>query len=165
MAMIERLNLDALLRVTVAGPSVAMLPDGSLGCGTAADAMLNSTTYGEGTGGGLLLVHSHRQVGADFERHARMLSVIAAKPSRHDTKGVLQRISLLIMNNNAGALVRHSSAPDNPIDWLRRYTLPMPLRMLLLTSLNVGFLCGEFQALAAASPITVRFPWVLLLGP
>lgn len=157
----ERMDLDALLQVTAAGPSAVMLANGTLGCGHTADGMLDAATSGDqGTGGGLLLVHSHRQKGADFKRHARMLSVVAATPYR--SKGLLKHISLLIINNDAASVLRYNRfAPENPIDWLRMYQIPMRLRMLLLTTLNLGFFCGELQSLAAASTITKRFPWVL----
>ena len=42
----------------------------------------------------------------------------------------------------------------------------LALRMLLVSSLNLGYFCGELQALAAAAPITTQFAWVLCFsGP
>ena len=50
---------------------------------------------------------------------------------------------------------------------VRAYDLPtLALRMLIVTNLNLGYFCGELQALAAAAPITSRFDWVLCFsGP
>ena len=171
----ERIDIDALLRVTFIGPSVAMLPDPPSGnpivrCGAAADAALlesrhdaaSSLERSGGAGWGLLLVHSHRQRAFEFGLHARMLELIAkTQPS----SGLLHQLSLLIVNNDAAELLPHGTwhgSTEDPIHWLRLYGgLHMRLRMLTVTSANFGYLCGEFQALAAAAPLLSQFPWVL----
>ena len=166
----EAVDLDALLRVRFAGPSVAIL-DGEqrAQCGHAANEALHKSRQGvaelltqrRGLGFGLLLVHSHRQRSLQFEQHARMMSLIARM--RPDA-GLLHQLSLLLVNNDASELLPHGAwhgNTDNPLKWLELYALPLRIRMLLVTSINVGYNCGELQALVAAAPVLQQFPWVL----
>jgi hypothetical protein len=142
--------------------------------------------------GGLLLVHSHRQRAHDFALHARMVALIAKLPPvgyqrkvpfgdhvttfGNGTNGLahgqppsmLRRLSLLIINNDAGRHPGDYSSPEHPVQWLQHYRhVPdMRVRMLILTAVNMGYNCGEFHSLSAASGIIGRFPWVLYVsGP
>ena len=84
---------------------------------------------------------------------------------------LLHEASLLIANNNAPVALRpakranaaNSSAASHyePTRWLQLYTVPLRLRMLVLTSANFGYMCGELQALAASWSVVRHFPWVL----
>jgi len=166
----EAVDLDALLRVRFAGPSVAII-DGEqrAQCGHAANEALHKSRQGvaellaqrRGLGFGLLLVHSPRQRSLQFEQHARMMSLIARM--RPDA-GLLHQLSLLLVNNDASELLPHGAwhgNTDNPLKWLELYALPLRIRMLLVTSINIGYNCGELQALVAAAPVLQQFPWVL----
>lgn len=133
------------------------------------------------TAGGLLLVHSHRHKVVDFELLARVVDVSSRLPamaspahgtfsnltqgleSGRDASGVLRRLSLLIINNDASHQAADRASTSHPVQWLRlfarRDTNYMPLRMLLLDSLNAGYNCGEMLALSQAADITALFPW------
>ena len=166
----DPVRLDHLLNIRYERVSAALLPNGSIACASEADAALDSL---EEDRGGLVLVHSHRQRIHDFEDHARAFGAhLAERPQ----SPLLRRASLLLINNNAaelykrasfGSKVKHGSTAEDPIGWLRAYgNVPWRIRLLITTSLNVGYFCGELHALAALSPITSRFPWVLAFsGP
>ena len=168
----EAADLPSLVRVQFPGPSVALLPDERRArCGSKAlDALLESRQGVEtaiaqrsGLGYGLLLVHSHRQRAAEFEQHARMISLIYR--TQHPDPGLFHELSLLVVNNDASELLPHGlwhGHTDDPLNkWLVHYSVPMRIRMLLVTSLNLGYNCGELHALASSAPILQHFPWVL----
>ena len=100
-----------------------------------------------------MLVHSHRQRRVDFEAHARALGLASARAAA----SVLRRASLLLVNNNAaevfkrasfGRTVQHGPTAEDPVSWLRAYgNVPFALRMVLTTSLNLGYFCGEVRHL------------------
>ena len=178
----ERASLDLLKHVVFNGVSAALLPNGSLVCGVAADRALDqsrrdespSTSRSSGSsnsGGGLILVHSHRQRLNDFRDHARALGLAVRQRG-----SLLHGASLLLLNNNAPLLYQRASYgrsvqwgphADDAIGWLRAYAaLPLRIRLLITSSINCGYFCGELQALSAAARITSRFPWVLAFsGP
>lgn len=177
----ERIALRTLTHdVVFEGPSALLLPNGSLRCGSAADAALDEyspRTPASSARGGLLMIQSHRQRLADFELFARMLDVIHAipaggiKPSkvipRNQSASILDDLSLLIVNNNAVDQTNNWASTDHPVQWLHRFTLPtLRLRMLLLTAVNLGYSCGGMHLVAAMSRILARFPWVMCVsGP
>jgi hypothetical protein len=81
---------------------------------------------------------------------------------------LLREVSLLIVCNNGPSVLnpkgwnRANTVEEfEPWRWLMLYALPMRLRMLVLTSVNLGYYCGELQTLTAASHILEQFPWVL----
>ena len=167
----EAADIDALLRVTFAGPSAALLHGETRAhCGEAAQTALVESRRGAeaglalrgGRGFGLLLVHSHRQRAAEFKQHARMMSLISRTlPKDND---LLHQLSLLIVNNDGSEMLPHGpwhGTTDDPLKWLQLYSIPLRIRMLIVTSLNLGYVCGELQALVAAAPVVQHFPWVL----
>jgi hypothetical protein len=167
----DPVDLEALHHVAYTGVSAALLPNGSLLCGAAATAMVLSRSQADGRGG-LILVHSHRQRNEDYRAHARALGL----EQSNTVSSIVDGASLLLINNNAPLLYQRASfgrsvhwgpLADDAIGWLRAYGgLPLHLRLLITTSLNCGYFCGELQALAAVATITSRFEWVLTFsGP
>ena len=130
----ETADIDALLRVKFSGPSLALITGAGgkpvVRCGAAANSVLeesrrNATDglwQSNGSGWGLLLVHSHRQRASEFELHARMLELsVRTQPSG----GLLHELSLLIVNNDAAELLPHGpwhGSSEDPVQWLRAYT-------------------------------------------
>lgn len=142
----ERARLDFVRHIKFDGVSAALLPNGSLVCGAAADAALDRIQ----PAGGLVLVHSHRQRIADFRDHARALGL-----QSRGGRGLLDSgtWSVLLVNNNAPLLYQRASYgrsvnwgphADDAVAWMRAYgLLPLQIRLLITTSLNVGYFCGE----------------------
>lgn len=175
----ERVDIRAIANgVRFAGPSALILPNGSLRCGSAADAVLSESrrdAMASSVPGGLLLVNSHRQRRAEFEQLARMLDIIyhmrAGSVRSHgippnQTASILTNLSLLIVNNNAVGQATNYASPEHPVSWLRRFNPTLRLRMLLLTAVNMGYSCGGMHVMAASSEMIALFPWVLCLsGP
>jgi len=84
-----------------------------------------------------------------------------------DAHGILDGLSLLIINNNPRWQAIPRDSANHPAGWLRLFEQPaMRLRMLLLDPMNAGYYCGEFLSLSSALNLTALFPWVLCLsGP
>ena len=150
-----------LVASTFEGPSLAVLPNDTVRCGVvlALEALQLSrqgadlTSAVKAGGGGLLLVHSHGQSFDSIEVHARMLEHLEAVHA----PPMLREASLLLVNNNGGDVFRRRRK-HRPADWLSLYTVPRRLRMLVVTSLNLGYFCGEFQALFSThSPTSPTF--------
>ena len=165
----DRARLSVVRDLVFDGVSAALLPNGTLVCGAQADAALDQRKTSLR---GLVLIHSHRQRLSDFRDHARALALGQSR----GREWFLHGTSLMLINNNAPLLYQRASYgrsvnwgphADDTIVWLRAYgALPLQIRLLLTTSLNFGYFCGELQALAAAAPITRRFHWVLTFsGP
>ena len=179
----------AIASLSFDGLSAALLPNGRLFCGAEADSILNASRDAakreraatrpppdSPRTDGLLLIHSHRQKAYEFAAHARMLELVAGLPSsafgsswrgRAKPPNLLDGLSLLVMNNAASRFDTNYSSHEHPVNWLRLFTLPtLRLRMLILTSVNLGYSCGEFQSLAAARFVIARFPWMIYVsGP
>ena len=144
----ERASLDLLRHITFNGVSAALLPNGSLLCGAAADVALDRSRRDEDSSSGLVLVHSHRQRLHDFRDHARALSLAVRQRG-----SLLHGASLLLLNNNAPLLYQRASYgrsvqwgphADDAIGWLRAYgALPLKIRLLITTAINCGYFCGE----------------------
>ena len=149
--------------MTFTGPSVILVPENkTVLSGRAAAAELSRSrvdadaALSQGKiGWGLLMVHSHRQRAAEYEQHAHMLNLIYGVLPGHR---LLHEASLLIVSNNAGGL---AAEHEDPLHWLVLYTIPLRLRMLIVTNVNLGYLCGELQSLVSAWEVMSRFPWVL----
>ena len=145
------------------GPSMAMLPDGRLRCGVrqANEALVQSrigTDQIRAKGGaGLFLVHSHEQGKESVAMHSRMLHLL----QKTGSYSMLRGASLLLVNNNLGDTIRKADT-FVPGAWLHAYeALSLRIRMLILTKVNLGYHCGEFQAIAASVKVLRFFPWVL----
>eukprot|EP00966_Prymnesium_polylepis_P202820 4699010-Prymnesium_polylepis.2 len=147
--------LQPLLGVLYSGPSVVVQSGAKL-YGEHARAALHRSreeVAASGERSGLIMLCAFRQEAVDFQLHARALGLTTrASPFLHNA-------SLLIAINNA-ALLRYGQS--DPAKLLQYYgSLPLRLRMLLVTRLNVGFLCGELQQLHALVHVWSLFPWVL----
>lgn len=152
-----------LIALEFDGPSVAMLPDGKLLCGVrAANEALAQSRIGTDEllsdgGAGLFMVHSHEQGKDSVALHARMLHLLKKTGSYN----MLRHASLLLVNNNVGDIMRKGKS-FQPGTWLHAYSrLKLRVRMLIMTKVNLGYHCGEFQAIASAVKILRLFPWVL----
>ena len=96
--------------------------------------------------GGLWMMATTRQARPEFEAAAAM--------HRH-WSGALKVNGLLLICNNA-------SVRGNTQRWLRLFDDPSPpLRMLIRSSINMGYHCGELHALHASKAIWSRYAWVL----
>ena len=163
------------------GPSLALLPaepgkkwvTSHCGVDEANKALLASRVGVEEAvakgGGGLLLVQSHSQTLKQFEQHARTLSILA---KNDDAATMLREASLLLLNNNAAAVLNVNnielSQKTQAWKWPLLYgnALPWRIRMLVITSINFGYYCGELAAIASLSSVLSHFPWVLYFsGP
>ena len=174
--------LKLLPKLRFDGPSLALLPaepgkkwvTAHCGVDEANKALLASRVGVEEAvakgGGGLLLVQSHSQTLKQFEQHARTLSILVAKSD--DAATMLREASLLLLNNNAAAVLNVNnielSQKTQAWKWPLLYgnALPWRIRMLVITSINFGYYCGELAAIASLSSVLSHFPWVLYFsGP
>ena len=187
----ERINRKVLAQLRFEGVSATMMPDGTVLYNEEADSALHASrreAAAEATASpnglssyainGLVLIHSHAHRGAQFALYARMLELTSMMEEHSPTHGispgqrasVLHGLSLLILKNDAGSQkpgpsTNYNSSehdPEHPISWLRLFKLrSIRLRMIILTHINLGYKCGEFHSLFAASRILSLFPWVL----
>ena len=102
---------------------------------------------------GLLLITFHGQGEAEFASAAAMLAL--------GGEAGLPLAALLLLCNNAGR------SGGDLIPLLGLFERPRRLlRLLISSTLNAGYYCGELAALAASLHVWIRFPWVLhLSGP
>jgi hypothetical protein len=187
----ERIDRKVLAQLKFEGVSAAMMPDGTVLYNEAADSALHASrreaaaeataSHHDGrasnASNGLVLIHSHAHRGEQFALYARMLELTSMMELHSPTRGinqgqrasVLHGLSLLIIKNDAGQKPGRSTNynsseldPEHPSSWLRLFKLgSMRLRMIILTHVNLGYKCGEFHSLFAASKILSLFPWVL----
>jgi hypothetical protein len=138
------------------GLSAAIYPSGAVVCGPAAnDALATQSTGHSARRGGLVMIHSHRQVASEYAVSAHVLGMSA---SHHR---VLHRASLLLVNANP------STPTPSLIRWLGWYEgFQHGLRLLIHTRANLGYSCGELHTIAATVKVWSHFPWVMALsGP
>jgi len=137
----------AARRVTAASrhPLVAVWAGDSLAVGSDAPAAFARQTDLDANV--LFLVHSHRQQEAAFVAHAGVLML------SRDVE-LMQRAAILFVHNNG------STPVEALVRWLRG-PYPMALRLLVHTSENAGFRCGEVHSLAGTAHVWGRFGWVI----
>lgn len=127
--------------------TAAMSPRGAVIRGTAAEALATATPAR-----GIFYIHAYRQSSErEFGAHARLLQRSLVHP--------------LV----AGAqLLLHCNNPSVPTRALLRYLAlygAHPLRMLIHSSVNRGYRCGELYSLAASARVWQAHPWLIQLQP